>query len=88
MKGSVVMGYRLRTEEDTGYRLQAIGYRLRARNSGVLEIELAEGPPWQSRVAARLWSGAEASLRRLGGKRPDWDDIASEALEAGEALYP
>lgn len=62
------------------------------RAQGSVEYELRErwGEGGRSElmtsVAHRVWAGARAELRRQGNGRPTSEEIASESIEAAEAL--
>ena len=57
----------------------------RRRKLGWVEFELRQPSAVLTSRAHRVWAGARASLRRLG-MEPGQLDIASEAIEAAEAL--
>jgi hypothetical protein len=57
------------------------------RAEGQLEHELRQHrAETRTSRAHRLWMGARAELRRQGNRRPSSEEVASEAIEAAEAL--
>jgi hypothetical protein len=56
------------------------------RAQGHVEHELREGREILTSAAHHVWAGARAELRRRGNAQPSSAEVASEAIEAAEAL--